>query len=139
MWTTRGVAVALVDYRGSTGHGRQFRRLLDGAWGVADVEDSRAAALFLADQGLVDGRRMVVKGSSAGGFTALRCLDVGGPFAAAVVAYGVTDLEALATDCHKFESRYLDRLVGPWPEAALLYQEPPRADRGGGPPAPGLG
>jgi dipeptidyl aminopeptidase/acylaminoacyl peptidase len=123
MWTTRGVAVALVDYRGSTGHGRRFRRLLDGAWGVADAEDSRAAAVFLADQGLVDGRRMVVKGSSAGGFTALRCLDTGGPFVAAVVAYGVTDLGALAADSHKFESRYLDRLVGPWPEATLLYED----------------
>jgi dipeptidyl aminopeptidase/acylaminoacyl peptidase len=123
MWTTRGVAVALVDYRGSTGHGRRFRTMLDGAWGVADAEDCRAAAVFLADTGRVDGRRMVVKGSSAGGFTALRCLDRGGPFAAAVVAYGVTDLGALAADSHKFESRYTDRLVGPWPEAAALYDE----------------
>ena len=90
---------------------------------MADAEDARAAAVFLADQGLVDGRRMVVKGSSAGGFTALRCLDVGGPFVAAVVAYGVTDLEALAADTHKFEARYIDRLVGPWPEAALLYDD----------------
>jgi len=123
LWTTRGVAVALVDYRGSTGHGREFRRLLDGAWGSADAEDCRAAAAFLVDAGLVDGRRMVVKGSSAGGLTALRCLDAGGPFAAAVVAYGVTDLAALAADTHKFESRYTDRLVGPWPEAADVYAE----------------
>jgi dipeptidyl aminopeptidase/acylaminoacyl peptidase len=97
--------------------------MLDGAWGVADAEDCRAAAVFLADTGRVDGRRMVVKGSSAAGFTALRCLDRGGPFAAAVVAYGVTDLGALAADSHKFESRYTDRLVGPWPEAAALYDE----------------
>jgi dipeptidyl aminopeptidase/acylaminoacyl peptidase len=117
------VAVALVDYRGSTGHGRRFRRLLDGAWGVADAEDCRSAASFLADAGLVDGSRMVVKGASAGGLTALRCLDAGGPFAAAVVAYGVTDLETLAADTHKFESRYLDRLIGPWPEARSLYDD----------------
>jgi len=123
LWTTRGVAVALVDYRGSTGHGRGFRRLLDGAWGVADAEDCRSAATFLADAGLVDGGRMVVKGSSAGGLTALRCLDAGGPFAAAVVAYGVTDLEALAADTHKFESRYLDRLVGSWPGAREIYHD----------------
>jgi dipeptidyl aminopeptidase/acylaminoacyl peptidase len=123
LWTTRGVAVALVDYRGSTGHGRRFRRLLDGAWGVADAEDCRSAASFLADAGLVDGSRMVVKGASAGGLTALRCLDAGGPFAAAVVAYGVTDLETLAADTHKFESRYLDRLIGPWPEARSLYDD----------------
>jgi dipeptidyl aminopeptidase/acylaminoacyl peptidase len=108
LWTTRGVAVAVVDYRGSSGHGRRFRRLLDGAWGVADVEDCQ---------------RMVVKGSSAGGLTALRCLDAGGPFAAAVVAYGVTDLGALAADTHKFESRYIDRLVGPWPEAKAVYDD----------------
>jgi dipeptidyl aminopeptidase/acylaminoacyl peptidase len=123
LWTTRGVAVAAVDYRGSTGHGRSFRRLLDGAWGQADAEDVRAAATFLADCGLVDRDRMVVKGQSAGGFTALRSLDPGGPFACALVSYGVTDLEALAADTHKFEARYLDRLVGPWPEAAALYHE----------------
>jgi dipeptidyl aminopeptidase/acylaminoacyl peptidase len=123
LWTTRGVAVAIVDYRGSSGHGRLFRRLLDGAWGVADAEDLMAAATFLAESGLVDGDRMVVKGGSAGGLTALRCLDAGGPFAAAIVSYGVTDLEALAADTHKFESRYLDRLVGPWPEAKDVYED----------------
>jgi len=123
LWTTRGLAVAIVDYRGSSGHGRRFRRLLDGAWGEADAEDCVSAATFLADSGLVDGGRMVVKGSSAGGLTALRCLEAGGPFAAAVVAYGVTDLAALAADTHKFESRYIDRLVGPWPEAAAVYED----------------
>jgi dipeptidyl aminopeptidase/acylaminoacyl peptidase len=123
LWTTRGVAVAIVDYRGSSGHGRAFRRLLDGAWGEADAEDCMAAATFLAESGLVDGDRMVVKGTSAGGLTALRCLDAGGPFAAAVVAYGVTDLGALAADTHKFESRYIDRLVGPWPEARAVYED----------------
>jgi dipeptidyl aminopeptidase/acylaminoacyl peptidase len=123
LWTSRGVAVALVDYRGSTGHGRAFRRLLDGQWGVADAEDCMAAASFLADSGLVDGQRMVVKGSSAGGLTALRSLVAGGPFAAAVVSYAVTDLAALAADTHKFESRYTDRLVGPLPEAADVYAD----------------
>jgi len=123
LWTSRGVAVAVVDYRGSTGHGRAFRRLLDGQWGVADAEDCMTAATFLADRGLVDGQRMVVKGSSAGGLTALRSLVAGGPFAAAVVAYGVTDLRALAADTHKFEARYIDRLVGPLPQAADLYDE----------------
>ena len=123
MWTTRGLAVAVVDYRGSTGHGRAFRRQLDYAWGEADAEDCRSAAAYLAGAGLVDGGRMVAKGSSAGGLTALRCLDAGGPFAAAVVACAVTDLAALAADTHKFESRYLDRLVGPWPAAAAVYAE----------------
>jgi dipeptidyl aminopeptidase/acylaminoacyl peptidase len=123
MWSTRGVAVAVVDYRGSSGHGRAFRRLLDGQWGVADAEDCMAAARFLADKGLVDGGAMVIKGSSAGGLTALRSLVAGGPFVAAVVSYGVTDLSALAADTHKFESHYTDRLVGPLPEAAAVYEE----------------
>jgi dienelactone hydrolase len=121
LWTTRGVAVAAVDYRGSSGYGRAYRSLLDGAWGVADAEDCVAAARALAARGLVDGRRMAIRGSSAGGLTALRALAPGGPFAAALVSYGVTDLAALAADTHKFESRYLDRLVGPWPEAAAVY------------------
>ena len=122
-WTSRGVAVAAVDYRGSDGYGRRFRRLLDGAWGVADAEDVTAAAAALADAGLVDGGRMAVRGSSSGGLTALRAATVGGPFAAAVVAYGVTDLARLAADTHKFEARYLDRLVGPWPAAAARYDD----------------
>jgi dipeptidyl aminopeptidase/acylaminoacyl peptidase len=126
LWTTRGVAVAAVDYRGSTGYGRHFRRLLHGAWGVADAQDCAAAAQYLASTGRVDPGRMAVRGSSAGGFTALRAAAIGGPFAAVVVAYGVTDLRALvagAHQTHKFESRYLDRLVGPWPEASSLYEE----------------
>lgn len=123
LWTTRGIAVALVDYRGSSGYGRAYRERLGGAWGVADAEDCMAAATFLARRGQADAARMVVRGSSAGGFTALRALRPGGPFSAAVVAYGVTDLRALAEDTHKFESRYLDGLVGPWPEAAERYDE----------------
>jgi dipeptidyl aminopeptidase/acylaminoacyl peptidase len=123
LWTTRGVAVAAVDYRGSSGYGRAYRALLDGAWGVADVEDCVAAARALAERRLVDGRRMAIRGSSAGGLTALRALTRGGPFAAALVSYGVTDLAALAADTHKFEARYMDRLVGPYPEAAAVYDE----------------
>jgi dipeptidyl aminopeptidase/acylaminoacyl peptidase len=122
LWTTRGFAVALVDYRGSSGYGRRYRRLLRDAWGVADAEDCAAAARFLADAGLADPGRMVVRGSSAGGFTALRALRAGGPFSAALVSYAVTDLRALAADTHKFESRYFDSLVGPWPEARAVYE-----------------
>jgi len=121
LWTTRGYAVALVDYRGSSGYGRAYRGLLRDAWGIADAEDAIAAARFLAETGRVDRARMVVRGGSAGGYTALRALQAGGPFAAALVSYGVTDLAALARDTHKFESRYLDGLVGPWPAAADVY------------------
>ncbi len=122
-WTTRGIAVAAVDYRGSSGYGRDYRRLLDGRWGVADAEDVVGAARFLVERGRADGSRLAVRGASAGGLTALRAATPGGPFAAALVAYGVTDLEALARDTHKFEARYIDRLVGPWPEAAARYHE----------------
>lgn len=122
-WTTRGVAVAAVDYRGSAGYGRAYRQLLDGQWGVADAEDCVAAARFLAGTGLVDGTRMAVRGSSAGGFTALRAARPDGPFAAAVVLYPVTDLRALAASTHRFEAHYTDRLVGPLPAAAARYEE----------------
>lgn len=120
-WTTRGVAVAAVDYRGSSGWGRAYRRRLDGRWGEADAQDVAAGAASLAEAGLVDPARMAVRGSSAGGLTALRAATVGGPFRAAVVAYGVTDLAALAADTHKFEAHYTDGLVGPLPEAAAVY------------------
>ncbi len=122
-FTSRGVAVAAVDYRGSSGYGRAYRQALEGAWGVADAEDTAACGRALADAGRVDARRMAVRGSSAGGLTALRSATRGGPFVAAVSAYGVTDLRALARDTHKFESRYLDTLVGPWPAAAERYAE----------------
>ena len=131
-WTTRGFAVLEVDYRGSTGYGRRYRDLLRGAWGVADVEDCRAAARWLADHGLVDRDRCVIRGGSAGGFTALAALvrdgedrrsGGSGVFAAACSLYGVTDLTALAADTHKFESRYLDGLVGAWPQDAATYVE----------------
>ncbi len=122
-WTSRGVAVAAVDYRGSAGYGRAYRGLLAGAWGVADAEDVADVALALAEGGRVDGKRMAVRGASSGGLTALRAATVGGPFGAVISAYGVTDLRALAADTHKFEARYLDGLVGPWPEAEAVYEE----------------
>ncbi len=122
-WTSRGIAVADVDYRGSTGYGRRYRRALDGAWGVADVEDCVAAARFLADRGDVDPQRLMIRGGSAGGFTVLAALALSDVFAAGASRYGVADLEALAADTHKFESRYLDRLVGPYPEARDTYRD----------------
>jgi dipeptidyl aminopeptidase/acylaminoacyl peptidase len=131
-WTTRGIAVVEVDYRGSTGYGRRYRDLLRGRWGVADVEDCRAAARWLADHGRVDPASCVIRGGSAGGFTALGALVADGTerraagpgvFAAACSLYGVTDLARLAADTHEFESRYLDGLVGPWPEGAATYNE----------------
>ncbi len=120
-WTSRGIAVVDVDYRGSTGYGRRYRQALDGAWGIVDVEDCVAAAKFLADRGDVDPQRLLIRGGSAGGFTVLAALALHDIFAAGSNRYGVADLEALAADTHKFESRYLDRLIGPYPEARDTY------------------
>ncbi len=122
-FTTRGFAVLDVNYRGSTGYGRAYRKQLDGLWGVADVEDCVAGARWLAAQGRVDGKRMVIRGSSAGGYTTLCALTFHDCFAAGASYYGISDLEALARDTHKFEKHYLDRLVGPWPAAAARYRE----------------
>ena len=121
-WTSRGFGLVDVDYGGSSGYGRAYRRQLDGEWGVVDVDDCIAAARHLAGAGKVDGRRMVVRGSSASGLTTLLALTRG-VFAAGASLYGVADLSALATDTHKFEARYLDGLVGPWPEAAEVYRQ----------------
>jgi dipeptidyl aminopeptidase/acylaminoacyl peptidase len=122
-WTSRGFAVVDVNHRGSTGYGTEFRNLLDRSWGVVDVEDCFAAAEWLAEQGLVDRSKMVIRGGSAGGFTVLSCLAFGDVFAAGASLYGVADLTLLASDTHKFEARYLDRLVGPWPRARELYEQ----------------
>lgn len=122
-WTTRGFAVVDVDYGGSTGYGRPYRRLLDDAWGIVDVEDACAAATWLAEQGLVDPNRLAIRGGSAGGFTTLAALATRDVFSAGASHYGVADLGALARDTHKFESRYLDGLIGPWPEAEAIYTE----------------
>ena len=120
-WTSRGMAVVDVDYGGSVGYGRPFRRLLDGAWGVVDVEDAVAAAAHLAAEGLVDPDRLAIRGGSAGGFTTLAALCFHDTFDAGASHYGVADLSALAADTHKFESRYLDGLIGRWPEDRATY------------------
>lgn len=121
-WTSRGFAVADVDYRGSSGYGRAYRRKLDGAWGVVDVEDCAAAVAELDRRGLADGRRAVIRGGSAGGFTTLAALAFTDRFAAGASHYGVADLELLARDTHKFEARYLDGLVAPWPDGVDVYR-----------------
>ncbi len=121
-FTGRGLAVAAVNYRGSSGFGRAYRRRLEGRWGEADVDDCVRYAAGLDEAGLVDGRRMAIRGTSSGGLTALGALIRADRFAGAATWYGVTDLEALARDTHDFESRYLDSLVGPWPEAAATYR-----------------
>ena len=122
-WTSRGFAVVDVDYRGSTGYGRKYRNALDGLWGVADVEDCIAAARHLCDRGDVDPQRLAIKGGSAGGYSVLCALAFHDIFAAGVSRYGIADLEALARDTHKFECRYLDRLVGPYPADRATYME----------------
>ncbi|MGH3928547.1 MAG: S9 family peptidase [Pseudonocardiaceae bacterium] len=121
-WTSRGFAVVDVNYGGSTGYGRTYRELLRGAWGVVDVADCVAAARWLAAQGRVDVERLCIRGGSAGGYTTLAALareDT--PFTAGADHYGVADLEALATGTHKFESRYLDGLIGKYPEQRDVY------------------
>jgi dipeptidyl aminopeptidase/acylaminoacyl peptidase len=123
-WTTRGFAVVDVNYGGSSGYGRPYREQLRGAWGVVDVADCLAAARWLAERGQVDRDRLCIRGGSAGGFTTLAALArEDNPFAAGADHFGVADLAALARDTHKFESRYLDGLVGPYPEARALYEE----------------
>jgi dipeptidyl aminopeptidase/acylaminoacyl peptidase len=121
-FTTRGFAVAGVDYAGSTGYGRAFRRSLEGGWGIVDVDDCVAAARYLVERGRVDGGRLAIRGSSAGGFTALCAMARHRAFAGAVSWYGVTDLLALSAATHDFESHYNERLVGPLPETAAEYR-----------------
>ena len=121
-WTSRGFAVVDVDYAGSVGYGRTYRSLLDGKWGVLDVEDCLAAARHLAATGRADPARLAIRGGSAGGYTTLCALTFHDLFAAGASWYGIGDLEALMRDTHKFESRYLDRLIGPWPDAAPIYR-----------------
>jgi dipeptidyl aminopeptidase/acylaminoacyl peptidase len=131
-FTSRGFALAAVDYAGSTGYGRDYRRSLWGHWGVVDAQDCADAAQFLAADGQVDGTRMAARGTSSGGLTALNALadadadadagPYGGTFAAAASWYGVSDLCALAASTHDFEAHYLDRLVGPLPEYQATYE-----------------
>jgi dipeptidyl aminopeptidase/acylaminoacyl peptidase len=122
-WTSRGFGVADVNYRGSSGYGRAYRDKLQGTWGIVDTEDCVAAARFLAETGEVDGKRLAIRGGSAGGYATLCALVFHDEFAAGASYYGVADAEALARDTHKFESRYLDGLIGPYPERADLYRE----------------
>ncbi|WP_051343407.1 S9 family peptidase [Pseudonocardia spinosispora] len=123
-WTSRGFAVVDVNYGGSTGYGRAYREQLLGNWGLIDVADCVAAARWLAEDNRVDPARLCIRGGSAGGYTTLAALVLDDtPFAAGADHYGVSDLEALAADTHKFESRYLDRLIGPYPEARDVYVE----------------
>ncbi|MGC8780144.1 MAG: S9 family peptidase [Anaerolineae bacterium] len=120
-WTSRGFAVVDVNYGGSTGYGRAYRERLNGRWGIVDVDDCVNAARYLVARGLADERRLAICGGSAGGYTTLAALTFRDVFKAGASHFGVSDLEALATDTHKFESRYLDRLVGPYPERRDLY------------------
>lgn len=121
-FTSRGLAVVDVNYGGSTGYGREYRRQLEGQWGIVDVDDCVNAALWLADQGKVDGRRLAIRGGSAGGYTTLAALAFRNVFAVGASHFGVADAGALARDTHKFESHYLDGLIGPWPEAEDVYR-----------------
>lgn len=122
-WTSRGFAVLDVNYGGSTGYGRAYRHALDGQWGIVDVEDCSYGARYLVERNAVDGNRLAIDGGSAGGYTTLAALTFGKTFKAGASYYGVSDLAALATETHKFESRYLDRLIGPYPACADLYRE----------------
>ncbi len=120
-WTSRGFAVLDVNYGGSTGYGRAYRQRLNGQWGIVDVDDCVNGANYLAKQGNVDGDRLVIAGGSAGGYTTLCALTFHNTFKAGASYYGVSDLKALAEDTHKFESRYLDSLIGAYPEQKDLY------------------
>ena len=123
-FTTRGYAVLQVNYRGSTGYGRDYTNALNGTWGVYDVEDAVSGAGYLAEKGWVDGGKLVIMGGSAGGYTVLQALvNRAGFFKAGISMYGVSELFALVATTHKFEARYLDRLIGPLPQAAGLYRE----------------
>ena len=122
-WTSRGIAVLDVNYGGSTGYGRKYRQRLNGNWGIVDVNDCVCGARYLVELGLVDGNRLAISGGSAGGYTTLCALTFHDTFKAGASYYGVSDLEALARDTHKFESRYLDGLIGTYPEEKQKYRE----------------
>ncbi|MDY7010877.1 MAG: prolyl oligopeptidase family serine peptidase [Planctomycetota bacterium] len=122
-YTSRGIAVLDVNYGGSSGYGRKYRNRLNGQWGVVDVDDCCNGAKYLAEQGLVDPSRLAITGGSAGGYTTLAALAFRDTFAAGASHYGVSDCEALAKETHKFESRYLDGLIGPYPQRRDLYIE----------------
>lgn len=120
-WTSRGFAVLDVNYGGSTGYGREYRRRLYGTWGIVDVDDCVNGAIYMATIGRADPDRLAIRGGSAGGYTTLAALTFRKVFKAGASYFGVSDLGALASDTHKFESRYLDQLVGPYPEKKDVY------------------
>ncbi|MFH1878214.1 MAG: S9 family peptidase [Candidatus Omnitrophota bacterium] len=122
-WTSRGIAVLDVNYGGSTGYGRDYRKRLDGKWGVVDLNDCVAAARYMAETGEADPERLAIRGSSAGGYTTLCALAFSGVFKAGASYYGVSDLELLVKETHKFESKYIEKLVGPYPARSDLYRE----------------
>jgi dipeptidyl aminopeptidase/acylaminoacyl peptidase len=122
-WTSRGIGVLDVNYGGSTGYGREYRERLKSSWGIVDVDDCLNGATYLAEAGRVDGERLMIDGGSAGGYTTLCALTFRDAFKAGASHYGVSDAEALARETHKFESRYLDGLIGPYPSRADLYRE----------------
>jgi dipeptidyl aminopeptidase/acylaminoacyl peptidase len=122
-WTSRGFAVFDVNYGGSTGFGRPYRERLKGKWGIVDVDDCVNGANHLVKQQFVDNERLIIRGGSAGGYTTLAALTFRDVFKVGASYYGVSDLESLATETHKFESRYLDSLVGPYPDAIEIYKE----------------
>lgn len=122
-WTSRGIAVLDVNYGGSTGYGREYRERLKGRWGIVDVDDCINGAKFLVNKGLADDNRLCIDGGSAGGYTTLAALTFHDVFKAGASYYGVSDLEALVRDTHKFEARYLDGLIGKYPEEREIYQQ----------------
>jgi dipeptidyl aminopeptidase/acylaminoacyl peptidase len=122
-WTSRGFAILDVNYSGSAGFGRTYRDRLKGRWGIVDVQDCIAGAGSMGAQRLADPARLAIRGTSAGGFTTLAALTTTDVFAAGISLFGIADLEALATDTHKFEARYLDSLIGPYPEDRARYVE----------------
>jgi len=121
-WTSRGIAVVDVNYGGSTGYGREYRNRLIGQWGVVDLDDCVNAAKFLVAQGLANGRALLIHGGSAGGYTTICALTFRDVFAAGASYFGISDLGTMTEGTHKFESRYLDSMVGPWPEAREVYE-----------------
>lgn len=122
-WTSRGIAVLDVNYGGSTGYGRAYRMRLNGNWGIVDIDDCCNGARFLVEQGLADGKRLIIRGGSAGGYTTLGALTFRDVFSVGASYYGLSDLGGFVEDTHKFESRYLDNLVGPYPAAKAVYEE----------------
>lgn len=135
-WTSRGFAVADLNYGGSTGFGRAYRERLNGQWGVVDVADTVAAARHFVAQGQADESRLIVKGGSAGGYTALCCLAFHDVFAAGASYYGISELAGLVEETHKFESRYHDTLIGEWPAQEALFRERSPLGRAGHVKAP---